>query len=300
MILRATDVGELASKIISKDSEGRATRRFRNSVYIEVGHEVLLLLDGRLRSPMTINLTPTASFEDLVSVGEQCFFAQREIRFSRLTVETEGAKLYRSNEGPASVISPVDSPTLAKGIVALRVLLEVSESKLAIATSNAFRQALDSVLIPMSKGELAGAYLTVNYMPLIGTGGGFTPAGDDFVAGFTAAFNYMARRNGITEILLPRQELEKRTVRESAVLLDYAQRGLVDEELERLILSSFGNEAGQFFQNLMEVAKRGHTSGIDMSVGVVLAVAAVRDMKTREGSLETCLTAFGMGRRGTL
>ncbi len=295
MILNATDVGELVASLLSRQLEGRVSRVFRNSAYIIAGDELVVLLLGGLRSPMNVNLSASGDLEGLLSVDERCSLVGGEMAFDRVTVRTIGAKVYRAGLGAASSISPVASSVLAKGTRMLRVLYGAARSELDIFSDKSFQQFVESVLSPMAKGEVAGAYRFRNYLPLIGIGGGFTPAGDDFVGGFAATFNHVARTAGSRETLLSRRELAKRTVPESAALIDYAQRGYVDEELEHLIHSTFGGRRGRFFQDLLQVAKRGHTSGIDISTGVLLAAAAISDRSTKEGALDECLEAVRAG-----
>jgi hypothetical protein len=291
MILRAADVGELVSSFLTHASEGRVRRVFRSSAYIEAEDEVILLLRGELRSPMTVNLSAADDFGRLLAIDERCDLGMGRLEFGRMTVRTEGANVYHGGLGRDSSIAPLAGSELVRGIVMLRLLYGASQSKLDIVTDGSFRQFIYTVLLPLAEGEMAEAYLPRNYFPLIGIGGGFTPAGDDFVGGFTAAFNHVARTTGRAEIRLPKPELEKRTVPESAALIDYAQRGYVDEELERLIISAFGGRPG-FFDNLLQVARRGHTSGIDVSSGVLLSAAVCRDHMTREGAVEKCLSAL--------
>jgi hypothetical protein len=249
---------------------------------------------------MTINVATTEEFVDVVAADERCLFANGEILLERIRVQTEGGRLYSGRLGRGVPVSPVPASSLVKGMAALKLLYDVCDQPLAIVSSESFYRFVESVLAPAARGEMAGVYTPENYMPLIGTGGGFTPAGDDMVGGFAAAFNHAARVGGLREVVLSREELESRTVPESAALLEYAQRCLVDEDVENLILSAFGGRPSMFFQELLRVAKRGHTSGLDTSVGVVLAAAVTREMQTCDGTLERCLAAAGTGGLRTL
>jgi hypothetical protein len=291
MILRAAGVGELVSSYLTHASEGRVRRVFHSSAYIEAENEVIVLLRGELRSPITVNLSAAEDFGKLFALDERCDLGMGRLEFGGVTVQTEGANVYHGSLGRDLSIAPLAGSELVKGIEMLRLLHGASQSRLDVVTGNSFRQFIYTVLLPLAEGRRGEAYLPRNYFPLIGTGGGFTPGGDDFVGGFTAAFNHVARTTGRVEIRLPKLELKKRTVPESAALIDYAQRGYVDEEVERLIISAFGGRPG-FFDNLLPVARRGHTSGIDLSAGVLLSAAVCRDRMTREGAVERCLGAL--------
>jgi len=115
------------------------------------------------------------------------------------------------------------------------------------------------------------------YALLIGRGNGFTPSGDDFLAGFTAAYNQLAKWNDWGLIELEIEDLIGETVRESAMLLSYASQGYVDEEMEDLLVS-LSSSPDRLTDALTRIATRGHTSGLDMSLGALVAVAAVEDM----------------------
>lgn len=289
MILSATDVGELVVSLLSRRTEGKVLRVFRNSAYISASDELVLLLRGKLRSPINVNVSAREDLGALLSVGEGCSLSGEEIAFDRLLVRTEGAKVYRSGIGSASTHSPLSSAVLAKGIGTLRLLYGAADSDFDIFSGKPFRVFADAVLFPLARNDAAEAHRIQNYLPLIGLGGGFTPAGDDFVGGFAAAYNHIARMAGDSEVLFTKRELDGRTVTESAALILYAQRGYVDEEFGHLIISVFGGRRGQFFRDLLQVAKRGHTSGIDMSMGVLLAAAALRERGKGDGTLEKCM-----------
>ena len=190
-------------------------------------------------------------------------------------------------------IKPISESELARGATALKLLYSASEPSLDFVRGEAFRGFAETVLRPFAKGIEDQLYPFKSYSGLIGNGTGFTPAGDDVVAGFAAAFNHYAKGKGRKAILLPLALLKKHTVQESAVLLDYAQRGYVDEGLERLILSGLANRPLQFRKQISELASRGHTSGLDMSLGVLLLVAVASDLLRQGTALESSLRAIG-------
>ncbi|MDV3277050.1 MAG: DUF2877 domain-containing protein [Nitrososphaerales archaeon] len=292
MILKVTDIGELVLKQRSRAREGTVRRVFHSSAYVETSEGLILLLHGGLRSPMTVNLDPGENPEGVLSAGDAFHFRGATIKVGELSLVLEGAKVFRSSLRRRAPFRPIAAKELVRGAVMLRLLYNVSSPALDLVGDRSFKKFVRSVLLPVAGGRLSGAYLPDNYFALIGLGSGFTPAGDDFVSGFTAAFNYVARRTGAKLIALPMSELLRRTVPESATILGYAQNGYVDEDLEKLILSAAGARQGKFTDQLLEVARRGHTSGIDMSSGVVLSVAAVRDGIEHDGALESVLLAL--------
>ena len=199
------------------------------------------------------------------------------------------ALIFRSGLLGAHRNRPISEAEIVKTANALKLLYSASETSLGLATSRDFEVFADSVLRPLAAGRLAQVYRLPNYLGLLGRGAGFTPAGDDLVAGFSAAFNYYARGEGEAVVVLPLAELKRRTVAESAALVAYAQRGYVDEGMQKLILAGFGDEPLQFRTLVSDLASRGHTSGLDMSLGVLVLLACVSDLAKHGRALESSL-----------
>ena len=292
MILKATDVGELVVAAMAMRSEGRVSRVFRSSAYVESDDGLVILLRGGPRSPFTVNLGPDGDFAGVIDVGDRCSLQRGRVKVGKLTIQTEGSRVYRGALGRGSAIDPISSRDLLAGTEMLRMLYDVSPPSLDLVAHGSFRRFVRSVLVPLAEGKYAGAYKPAHYLPLVGLGGGFTPAGDDFVGGFIVAFNHTTQSTGMRTVQLPLSELVARTVPESASLLDYAQRGYVDEGLKRLVLSALGDKSFEFFDVLLTLVRRGHTSGIDMSLGVLLCAAATRDKNAGDGALKSCLRAL--------
>ncbi|MDG6898348.1 MAG: DUF2877 domain-containing protein [Nitrososphaerota archaeon] len=293
MSFRASTIGELAEAQMQSSSEGRATRVFRRSVYVETGEGLVLLLQGELKSPMTVNVESEASLEGLISAEERCAIDRETIRFARATVVKRGAKLYRSELFAPAKVNVLAKEELRKGAVAMQLLYQVSAQSVDLVGSMAFSGFIESIVRPLGKRDERAVHRVENYLPLIGMGGGFTPSGDDFVAGFVSTYNFVARSNGSEEINLPFGSVAERTVPESARMLEYAQRGHVDEELSGLILSAVTTNHRMFWESLLRVAGRGHTSGIDMSLGVILASATLAEARGEPGATENVVQVLG-------
>jgi hypothetical protein len=298
--LKATDVGELAARFLDQAQEGRVSRLFQNSLYVRLGRDYFLILRGRLRSPTTINVISEGGFQGTSIVGDVCAVAKEGLTIGKLVVRTGEARTYSGGLRSDSHQAPIPSSHILKGTAALNLLYGASGQAIDIAGSMPFRLFASSVLWSVSKGDLGGVTNGKNFLPLVGAGGGFTPAGDDFVGGFAALFNHVAALKKWDTIRLPRHELEARTVPESAALLDAAQEGFVDEEVERLILSALGRRPDNFFQHLLGVARRGHTSGIDVSLGILMAAGVVREIEAGDGTVRKNLETLGMKELGTL
>ena len=293
MMLNATSVGELVRSLADKGAKGKVTRIFRNSAYLESRGNLILLLRGGLRSPMTVNLAASPDFVQRLSTRQAFELRHDSLDLEEMNIRLGDAPTFNSSLMEGQRTDPIAEGDVARAATALKLLYSASQPSLDLVKGKAFGDFVSAVLRPFAHGKLDQVYLLRNYLGLIGNGTGFTPAGDDLVAGFAASFNHYARGTSRAPISLSLAELRKRTVKESASLLDYAQRGFVDEGLERLILSGLGNKPLQFRAQLSELASRGHTSGLDMSLGVLLLVAVLGDCINHGTALESLLRAIG-------
>lgn len=287
MIQRACGVGELAARFIARHGRGEVTRVFQRSAYIRTGGDYFLLHWGDLRSPMAVNMAYVDGGEPLLEPGEECSLGGRRVGFESWTVDASEAEVHRSSLTRRRRIALPEERDAVKGMAMLKSLYDAYPSGPSLPSDEALKSFALETLVPFAEGRGAGVYEPMRYLPMIGRGGGFTPAGDDFVGGFLATFNCFSRCTRARQVPISLGLLAGRTVPESAALLSYASKGYVDEHLERLILGVLGGRA--FFDDLLEVAHGGHTSGIDASLGVVLAGAALSDRSEGADSLRECL-----------
>jgi len=129
---------------------------------------------------------------------------------------------------------------------------------------------------------------------IIGLGFGFTPSGDDALGGFLAVYNALAGSVSRQRIVLDFATLEDRTSWISAKLLDYMQRLVLDEQLSSVIESVVSGEPDALVLELEALLPRGHTSGIDIAVGMILALSLMRDIASHEKGTEAIVGALGL------
>ena len=284
---KASSIGVLAAGLLLRGRPARVTRVFQRSAYVKSGDDFLLLLWGGLRSPMTINIEGRATTDTIRAEG-RCRLSEDGVTLDSGRIDVEGADVFRSRLLDRRRVVLPGREALKKCVAVVRSLYDVSPSGPTLNKDTALRTFAESTLLPLASGEDARAYSPASYLPLVGRGGGFTPAGDDFVGGLVATFNFIARCRDEREIRIQRTFLRGRTVPESANVLFHSARGYVDEKMEGLVLRSLDGGPG-FSGELMEVAHRGHTSGLDMSLGVLLCEAAVGDADSGGAVLKDCL-----------
>lgn len=288
MIQRASSVGELAQRLLLRGGRGTVTRVFERSAYLRTGSDYVLLLWGNGHSPMTINVVREDHGSGELRAGEECNLSASGVRTSQLVVAARGAPIYRSSLRRGGPVVLPEQDELVKGVAMLRSLYDASPHGPVLVSDPAFRSFVKECLVPAA-GRMKRLDFS-DFGKLMGRGGGFTPAGDDFTAGFTSVFNYMARSRGSRRMVIPMRLATSKTVPESAAIMVYSSRGYVDEGMERLILDSLGGR--RLSGDLMSLASRGHTSGIDMSLGVLLAEGVESGKKDGGWALRGCLEAL--------
>jgi hypothetical protein len=113
-------------------------------------------------------------------------------------------------------------------------------------------------------------------------GFGFTPSGDDFVSGFLSCFNILCKAFNGAPLLVKWNTLCTSTTWISAKLLDYAQKGIIDDVLEKVILSIIDGDGESLLWYIQDLIARGHTSGLDISMGVLFASSTFYDLTFNE------------------
>jgi hypothetical protein len=288
MILRASTVGELAARVLARGGKGEVTRAFPNSLYIRSGSEFIVLLWGGLRSPLTVNMRGEQLSTRLVP-GVSCKLNRTAIAFDGISVDLKGVGTYQGSLLQARSISLPTGARLRSSVAILRSLYEVSPEGPRLPTDRAFHEFVGAVAFPLAHGERLVVHDFGRYRALLGRGVGFTPAGDDFIGGFAAVYNVAARVRRWKAITFPARSLSTLTTPESGAILRYATMGYVDEVMERLMLRSMAGGKSSFHRELFASARRGHTSGVDMSLGVLLCEAALKEAEEGGDVLRRCL-----------
>ena len=240
---------------------------------------------------MTVNILGRGTVPRGLRVGETCELNPERIRLGSVEIELDAAVEYRTSLLRRREVVLPGVEMLTKGVAMLKTLYDASAHGPTLPSDSLFRAFVDATLTRYAAEGSGKVPEFGDFLDLIGRGAGFTPAGDDFVSGFTATYNYIARCNEAKGIAVPRGLVASRTVPESAAIVAYSARGYVDEGLEKLILSTTVGGRGSF-EDLEAMAPRGHTSGMDMALGVLLAESCISDASDRGKALRSCLRAL--------
>lgn len=171
----------------------------------------------------------------------------------------------KTREGLGQLLSSVD---------------EILGEKLSL--SNKFNEIAGAVLphlVDMVKATMSRNIngLEKAVKSLIGLGPGLTPSADDMLTGFTSSLwwisrsltkgiDYVDRVNSIIASNADKTNLLSRQ------LLQHATRGEVNERLAKLLEALLSGKLSDIEPSLRRVMKIGETSGIDMTVGVLLGI----------------------------
>ena len=298
--LRAKSVGALALRALSRGDSavaGTVVNTFANSFYARTDKDELLFFTNHsLRSPITVNLDAKSDLEKLVTPLQSLTVKGKQILVGTdTTITLDAAILYDDTIEQSSELN-LDFSMIGKSFRIVSVILQIidtSQSVLdphAIAHNSVVEFACDgvmSLLRPGGEEQFLQAALRI-----VGLGSGFTPSGDDTLGGFLAVYNSFASAIGRAPILLDLHAIEERTSWISAKLLDHMQHLILDEQVRDLIDSvSDKNELVLAFESLLP---RGHSSGIDIAVGAILALGLIHDISLNERRTRTIAEELGL------
>lgn len=125
---------------------------------------------------------------------------------------------------------------------------------------------------------------------LIGLGPGLTPSADDFLSGLIGAlvwFSNTFSKNIDCVGVLKEEILAQggKTNLLSRQLLEHAARGENNARVEKLLISIFAGADSEIKPQLERVMEIGETSGIDMTVGILVAIRIGMDSVGRSEKL---------------
>lgn len=300
--LRASCIGSLAGETLKIEAPSQATGQvvntFLSSFYVKTSSGELVFFTNRsLRSPITVNIDPAVSLDRITKPHDLLHLHGKQIDLSGAVIGLDHATSYEHR--------PASFDQLGSAIGKIREALRIVPFILSIidtSQSALDRRGLtyDRVANFVNDGALAlrnqgmENRFRETALKIIGLGFGLTPSGDDILGGFLAAYNALARGVRRSPILLEFPILQDRTSWISAKLLDYMQRLILDEELDLIIQTAAKGDADALTLALETLLPRGHTSGIDIATGAILALSVIRDIVIDEKETEVVAGKLGL------
>jgi len=288
--LSATCIGSLAAYALRVDSGseivGEVVSVFPSSLYIRTTNRELVFVTGRqLKSPITLNVDSRTDFSQIVRPQDRVSASESGVCFGEsLSIGLSGATTCETQTTPHVHKLAITSAALHLASLIL-MIIDNDQSILdqsAFAHAGASKFVSDGVLPSIRTNDMSA--LLSAAQKVVGLGTGFTPSGDDLLGGFLATYHWFTPPIDWRRIDLSFEALEKRTHWVSAKLLDYMQRQILDEQVNAIIESATLPDDDSFLLAFQTLLPRGHTSGIDILVGALLAFGLIHDIATKDNT----------------
>ena len=267
--------GKSALNFIESYSEGETigetVKVFENTVYLKTGHDDLICLTSKdVKAPMNLNLNTSVDFLKLDCVSKKVIRTPTGLKLKTIVFDTKNSKIY-----------PTTKDYKMKNGLQNRILFVVDEINLLDTLGsildnhspffNELSYAIRTISESTQKRDLMK--LSNQLSSIVGLGNGFTPSGDDFIVGFLFCLNRILsssnHKHGKFVIMGNTNWASKK-------FIDYSQNGIVIEPLEVFVNFLLSGE-NEIKSSLMDLIQVGKSSGIDASIGAIIATVFVFD-----------------------
>jgi len=299
--LRANCVGSLAAQALTDAKSeiiGQVVNTFPNSFYVKtLNGELLFVTYHPLKSPITVNLDYPSSLDQLVKPLDQVCLRGGEICAGQASIDLQAVSSYQSESGQVSRFSS-DFARIAGSLRIVSFLLKIIDTSQSVLDPRSLAHGgiahfIDDGILPFRLPGMERHFCEAA-LEIVGLGSGFTPSGDDTLGGFLAAYNSLAPAIGRSSVVLDFTTLQRRTSWISARLLDYMQRLILDEKVRTLVDSATRGDGDALIIALETLLPRGHTSGVDISTGTILALSLLHDIAFEEQETESIAASLGL------
>ncbi len=271
--------GKSALNFIESYSEGETigetVKVFENTVYLKTGHDDLICLTSKdVKAPMNLNLNVPINFLELDCINKKAIRTLNGLKLETIGFDTKNSKIH-----------PLTKDHEIEAGLRNRILFSVDEINLfdtagSILDNNSpffndLSVSITTISESTQKHELNK--LSDQLSSIVGLGNGFTPSGDDFIVGFLFCLN---RILSCTNHKDTKFVIMGNTNWASKKFIGYSQNGIVIEPLELFVNFLLSGENKTKFP-LMDLIQVGKSSGIDASIGAIMATVFVFDTDFR-------------------
>jgi hypothetical protein len=284
-------VGVLHKYILNSSAKknplGKVISSFPSSLNIKTSRNELLVISlNKTQSPITINLTPQCSNTDFAGLVEYGYdvnkFRARVSIGEKMILYTAKSKVFKN-----CFVRPTYAGLNEFSDAAEKILCSLGESRRSgclLEPEITNQGLLDQFLADISEYGIGNEdnnvfvrKLSHSLIKMCGRGPGFTPSGDDFICGFSALFNWLSQSRKRPPVSLPIKRVCNLTTWISFKFIEYYQNLIVDEQIQGLINSIGERRPDRFMSLLTTLSRRGHTSGIDIGTGLIIALFTYSD-----------------------
>ena len=254
---------------------GETVKVFENTVYLKTEHDDLICLTSKdVKAPMNLNLNTSVDFLKLDCISKKVIRTPTGLKLETILFNTKNSKVY-----------PITKNYKMKNGLQNRILFSVDEINLldtlgSILDNHSpfFNELSYSIrIISESTQKRDLMKLSKQLSSVVGLGNGFTPSGDDFIVGFLFCLN---RILSCTNHKSAKFIIMGNTNWASKKFIDYSQNGIVIEPLEMFVNFLLSGENETRFP-LLDLIQVGKSSGIDASIGAIIATLFVFDNNFR-------------------
>jgi Protein of unknown function (DUF2877) len=270
-----------------KNLIGKVISSFPSSLNIMTSRNDLMVISlNKIRSPITINLKPqfrNSNFAGLVDYGFDVS------RTRDCVLIGEGILLYtaKSTVFKNSFVKPIHTILIEFCEAADKILSSLMKLRRGgclleadITNQGLLYQFISETLENNIRNKDDIKFVTTlshSLMKMCGRGPGFTPSGDDFICGFSSLFNWLSQSLKCPPVSLPMENVYDLTTWISFKFIGYYQKLIVDEQIQGLINSIGEGRTDRYMSLLSTLSSRGHTSGIDIGIGLSTALFTFGD-----------------------
>lgn len=303
-----TCIGDLHSWLLHKGSGtvGKTLNAFDTTINIRTDKDELLVITlGKLRSPVNLNVTPdnvNMGFKQIVGedakamiqnehvgkrpraallVGDAVIMLAEHERFRNhfSCLEPHAIQTFAINR--YRIFSALESQAQANRFGCL-----LNPDMTTRGLFAGFMDQLISDIAILDQHEFENS-VSKGLQQLCGKGPGFTPAGDDFIAGYLAMSNWLSQAMKLGDAVVPGNDFSVLTTWTSFKLIEYGARNLLDEQAQHMINCVAQSNIDVYIQAVGLISKRGHTSGLDFATGMTIALFTAADRVFETSVLES-------------
>lgn len=302
-----TCIGDLHSWLLHKGSGkvGKTLNAFDTTINIRTEKDELLVITlGKLRSPVNLNVTSdnvNMGFKQIVEdakariqyehagnrpraallVGDAIIMLSERERFCNHFSCLEPHAIQTFANDRYRIFSALESQAQANRFGCL-----LNPDMTTRGLFARFMDQLISDIAILDQHEFDNS-VSKGLQQLCGKGPGFTPAGDDFIAGYLAMSNWLSDAMKLGDAVIPGNDFSVLTTWTSYKLIEYGARNLLDEQAQHMINCVAHSSIDAYIQAVGLISKRGHTSGIDFATGMTIALFTAADRVFETSVLES-------------
>ena len=275
MNFKIDTVGKSALNFIEHYSEGdiigQTVKVFENTVYLKTKNDDLICLTSKdVKAPVNLNLNSSINFLELDCINKKAIRTSNGLKLETVAFNTKNSKIYFTKK-----YSQIKDGLRDRILFYLDEINFIDTSGSILDNHSPFFNELSDSIRSISestqKRELKK--LSEQLSRIVGLGNGFTPSGDDFIVGFLFCLNRILSSSNHKH---GKFVIVGNTNWASKKFIDYSQNDIVIEPLEVFVnfLLSGENEKKNPLMDLLQIGK---SSGIDASIGVIIATVFVFD-----------------------